>query len=210
MNMSPRNVLIIAVAGCVLVAVAAVALLVVPQFSKIGDLNTEIQTAEQEQEQAQALLERRQQAKSRAAITDAELLVLANSVPESPELPSLIIELQDAAVDAGLQFRSLSPGPPERPWEPQGQQPAPEYLTIPITVEVFGTWTDTIDYLQRIQRFPRQVRIVSVQTQYTEQPPPQAPEPMPTVPVLTQIEIEAYMVPTAEYSQDASAPVAVQ
>ena len=139
MNMSPRNILIIAVAGCVLVAVAAVALLVVPQVSKMRDLDAQIQTAEQEKASAQALLERRQQAKNRAAMTDAELLVLANSVPESPELPSLIIELQDAAVDAGLQFRSLSPGPPERPWEPQGQQPAPEYLTIPITVEVFGT-----------------------------------------------------------------------
>ena len=76
------------------------------------DTTTQIQEAEQEVDEANALLLQRQDMKDRAAQTDAAYLRLANSVPETPELPSLIIELQDVALQSGVNFEGLRPEDP--------------------------------------------------------------------------------------------------
>lgn len=153
MKISSRDKLIIAIIIVVAVAAAAVLLLVVPQYRRAADLRAQIDATDQEIQQAQALLQRRQSAKQVAAMTEADLLRLQNQVPEAPELPSFIVELQDAANRVGLEFAELAPS----------AQPEAEsgYLAFPMSVRIRGSWSDYIEFLEEIDDFVREVRVTN-------------------------------------------------
>lgn len=153
MKLSPRDQLIIAIVAIVLVTGVAIFMLVVPQFGRLKQLDTDIAKADQEIQQAQALLNRRQGAKSQAAYTQAQLIRLANELPDAPELPSLIIELQDTANESGLEFSRIIP---ETPKVDTG------YSTLGLALNMRGEWSDIIEFSRRVSRLRRQVRVTSV------------------------------------------------
>jgi Tfp pilus assembly protein PilO len=156
MKLPYRNKLMLAGAVAVLLAVLVLVLLVLPQFQQLRTYDDQIAAADQQISQAQALLAQRQEIKARSAETEAKRIRLANQMPETPELPSLIIELQDTVNEAGLEFASLTPSEPT--------QTEAGYSEISIALLVKGTWQDTVDLLQRLPKLTRQVRIVGFNT----------------------------------------------
>lgn len=156
MKLSYRNKLILAGAAAVLLAVLVFLLLVLPQFQQLRTYEDQIAEADDQISQAQSLLAQRQEVKARSAETEAKRIRLANQMPETPELPSLIIELQDTVNEAGLEFASLTPT------EPSVTEAG--YSEITITMLVRGTWQDTVDLMQRLPKLTRQVRIVGFNT----------------------------------------------
>lgn len=152
LKLSSRDTLIAALIGIIVVAGLVVAFLIMPRFKEIGRLEAELAQADQQIAEAQAVLNRRQDAKAAAAKTQAELLALANSMPDAPEMPTLIIELQDIANEAGLVFVSVKPTDPEQ--DPGG------FTAIKMDMVVTGQWPDVIEYLRRLAKLDRQVRIV--------------------------------------------------
>ncbi len=176
MRISPRDKLILVAAGIFVLAVIAGLLLIYPQVNTIATIGEQIKAAEAEVDEANALLLQRQDMKDRAAQTDAAYLRLANAVPETPELPSLIIELQDIALQSGVNFEGLRPDDPISSTAAAAQQPgqpgatatstnaaankAGTYVVMPMEVSISGSWSDTIDFMNRIQHMTRAVRIV--------------------------------------------------
>ena len=103
--------------------------------------------------QANALLSQRQAAKDAAAVTQAKLLRLANQIPDNPELPSLIIELQDTANEAGVEFMRMQPGNPVA---------KAGYSAIQMDLNLTGRWADNVEFMRRLRDLDRQVRVVNV------------------------------------------------
>ena len=195
MKIGPREQIILAIAAVVVVIIGIGAFLVWPQIQQLGDLDGKISAAQAQVTAAKQLYAVRVQSKDRAAETDAMWLRQSNLVPEGPDLPSLIVELQDAAFSSGVQLIAVTPS------APSGTQ---SYYTIPITMQVLGTWSDTVDYLQRLFKLNRGLRIVqssSVRTSNTEQASHEN-STLPDYALLTNINLEAYMIPA---SQDSSA-----
>lgn len=157
MNLSPRNKLIITAVAAALAVVVLIVVLVVPSFQKLGAIRSDIEAASADSDTANMLLKQRRQVKDQAAATDTRILQLAVAVPENPDLPSLIIDLQDLAHDSGVVLRKVQPDEPVRP---DGTIP----IGIPIELSVWGTWGDTVDYLQQLRRLPRQLRVLSFNT----------------------------------------------
>jgi Tfp pilus assembly protein PilO len=156
MKLSYRNKLILAGAVAVLLAVLVLVLLVLPQFQRLRTYDDQIAAADAQISQAQSLLAQRQEVKARSAETEAKRIRLANQMPETPELPSLIIELQDTVNEAGLEFASLTPT------EPSVTEAG--YSEITMAMLVRGTWQDTVDLMQRLPKLTRQIRIVGFNT----------------------------------------------
>ncbi len=154
MKLSPRDKVIVLALGIVIVLVALVVLLVVPQIQKINDIGGQIEVAKQESQAATSLLQQRRAIRDEAAVTDASLIQLANAVPENPELPSLVIELQDAAYESEVLLRMVSP---QQPLVPEG---VTGWVEVPLDIEIYGTWDNTVDYLGRIDRLSRELRTV--------------------------------------------------
>lgn len=211
MNLTPKNKVILVAVGVVLVVVVLVVALIVPRWQATSDLDTRIAEADQEYTLAQSLLTQRRSIRDEAAVTDAGLIQLANAVPENPELPSLVIELQDLAYrlredegddDQGVLLRSVTPGAP-------AASETGEYVVIPVEVEIFGTWDDTADYLTAVAGMVRKVRIVQFDASVLdEQTADQADlETPPYYYVRTLVQIEAYVIPASD-QQEQTAPAA--
>lgn len=201
MKLTATHKLIISILVVVVLAIAAILLLIVPQISRLSSLSAEIDQANADYEAASLVLERRQEAKARAASTETELLRLSNELPEAPELPALIIDLQNTANVSGLDFARVTPGVPvaneEEAW-----------LTIPVDMTLRGTWADYIDYLQRLRKVIRQVRIVQFEIVPFAAEVVEGEEVYDSVSMIeAQMQIEVYtMSPDANATEGSVAP----
>jgi type IV pilus assembly protein PilO len=156
MKISAAQMMIAAGVLALVVAAAAVFLLVVPQFAQLSDLETRRVAAEQTMSQTQSKLAQLEQVKRGASETQAQLIKISNQVPDSPELPTLVLEMQNAADSAGLDFQSIKPA---EPTDVLGAN----YREIAIQMKLQGRWADVLDFLRRTQKMSRAVRMVSVE-----------------------------------------------
>ena len=200
-RLSARNQLIIAIVAIVLMAVAVVFLAIMPAFERGTLLKSQISQAQTDIQAEQAILARRQSAKAQSADNQVAMLKLANQVPESPELPTLIVDLQDSANAAGLDFMQLAPGEITPAVDVSGQPAG--YSSLGITMNIQGDWADQIELLRKIDKLSRGVRVRSVT--YTYVPATEDTDPA----VLGTIEIEVYMMSIVQTTPSPSAPATV-
>ncbi len=186
MRVSRRDQVILVGAVLVIVLVLVGAFLVWPQLSKMNSLDAEIDNARADVDLKRNLLAQRQQMKDSAAETNAKLLQLGTMVPDQPELPSLIIELQDAAYASGVKLSSVTPGTPTIP---EGQQ----YTVIPLDLTVAGTWADSVDFLRRLNSMTRALRTAGFQAATLTD---EEALSLPQYSVSTSVKIEAYTIST--------------
>jgi Tfp pilus assembly protein PilO len=190
MKISPRNRLILTIAAAALIVLALIALLVYPQLQQLRALNAQVVEATAQADAAKLQLDERRGFKDRAIETNAKWLRLMNQVPDTPDLASLIIELQDTAFDSGVQVISVTPAVP---------QPAVAFQSIPISVEVLGSWADTVDYTQALMKLDRGVRVLTFNVKVTSAAATTDVRnaSLPPYAVDSVIGMEAYMIPSA-------------
>jgi len=181
-----RDQLVLTTIGLLIVLAVVVGFLVVPQFSKLAGLDAEIEAAQADVEVQQTLLRQREAMKDEAAATDAKALKLGGLVPDNPDLPSLIIELQDIAFAAGVKLTAITPADPVI-------SATGTYLAIPLDLTVQGTWTDTVDFLQRIPRLTRGIRTVEFSSNVLNDTDVDDFSPYSSQ---TLVKLEAYSVPS--------------
>lgn len=164
-RLSTQAQMLIAIGLIVVVAIAVVVLGILPLFQEAALVSDDIMSAEMELSTAKTLLARRQEAKAQAVLTEVDLMRIANQVPDSPQLPSLIVELQSVANDSGVTLVSISVGGVEV-LEVGADGVVPMYNRLPITIEYTGAWTELIDFNRRISRLQRGVRVRSTNFAY--------------------------------------------
>jgi type IV pilus assembly protein PilO len=165
-RLSATNQMIIAGVLIVAIAVAGVFVGILPLFDEAAKMDEDIAALDTQIMTEKALVQRRLSVKAQAAQTDVDLIALANRVPESPDLPTLIINLQDAANASGLVFTQIAPGVPTAKLGTDGQPAG--YSAIPINVTIDGQWSDLIEYIRRLSSFPRGLRVT--QATFTDVP----------------------------------------
>lgn len=158
-RLSAQTQMIVAAVLVVLVVVGALFFGILPEFDKAKQMDTQIQELDGQISTAKLLVSRRQSAKAQAAQTEVDLIKIANQVPESPELPTLIMNLQDTANAAGLEFVQITPQTPAPVVDQEGQPAG--YTSIAIDVKVRGQWADMIDYVSRLSKYTRGVRVLT-------------------------------------------------
>lgn len=192
MKISAKDKVIVTVVALLVVLGLAIAFLIVPQFTKLSGIDQEIKEAEADVQMQETLLRQREAMKDQAAATDAKALKLGSLVPDRPDLASLIIELQDVAFSSGVKLTAISPT------DPVGADAI--YSTIPIDLTVQGTWTDSVDFLQKIPRLTRGIRTTGFSAGVLDNE--DVPELSP-YPVQTLVNIEAYFIPPASAQEPA-------
>ncbi len=204
MKLSPRNKLILVAAIFVLMIVVAVVVLIVPKVTQMSQLDEDVKAAENKQSMAQSLLDRRRGVRDRAVQNDATLLQLATSLPDTPELPSLIIELQDRAYENGVFVRRLEPLPPI-------QAAGKPYVEMSLNLTLWGSWSDTVDYLQGLQKMSRLVRVNEMRVEpITEQDRIDGEPSLDDYDTQTTMRITTYVLPTAADASATAAPTQPQ
>ena len=128
-----------------LIAIVAVAwmFLISPLRANIADANASIADETTKLSSAQAKLAAAETTKAEGQKNQARLLELAKMVPQSSQVPSLLVQIQDLADQSGIDFLSMSPGEPS---DSSGFQ------IIPLQLQFTGSYFDLSDFAYRVEQ----------------------------------------------------------
>jgi hypothetical protein len=131
------------VVGLLVYALAGYFLLISPQRGKAADLKKETAATQQQIEQYRV---QAAQQKSTPPIRVAELFRLTKAMPDSIDMPGVLLELSRVARESGIEFASISP---------QGPAAQSGYSSFPITLEFDGNYYELADFLFRLRSLVR-------------------------------------------------------
>jgi Tfp pilus assembly protein PilO len=127
-----------------------------PKLNQITDVRQKI---EQERDQAQTLqnrLRQLQQAQRDEVTIRNRLSVFDRLLPQTPDLPSMIRQLQTAATASGMNLISMAPSPPSALTGAVGVQ------TVNVNLQVLGGFFRLQSFLTKLEDLPRVVEITSM------------------------------------------------
>lgn len=137
---STRGKAALAVAGGLLLFVAAWFLLVSPQRSKANELATQVAASQDE-------LSQRRAAAARPAVAvnvkPSDLYRLTKALPNDTDMPSILLDVDRTARRNHLSFTSLTPAP---------QIPGTSYISQPVAVVVQGRFSALSSFLGDLRR----------------------------------------------------------
>lgn len=163
MNRKIRLVL----SGVALVVIVAMAwfFLITPLRASMAETNSAITAESTKLAAAQAKLAQAEVTRAEGQKNQARLLELAKMVPDSSQVPSLLVQIQDLADQSGIKFKSVSPGDPK---ESDGFQ------IVPLTLEFSGSYFNLKDFAYRVEQLVagpgRLLTVKSVQLQLRNAP----------------------------------------
>ena len=144
-----RRALLVALGAAVLLLVVWFLLLWGPQGGRLRDAEDRRTAAESANTALELRLARLQASQDRATELMAELEELRRAVPDDPELAQFILDANDIATSAGVDFLSITPGVPS----PAGEGGGPPVITLNVSVR--GTYESVLDYLRLLEELPR-------------------------------------------------------
>jgi type IV pilus assembly protein PilO len=151
-----RNILILGLLVIVLLVVGYYFLILSPLLNRLDERaqerdDKEAQLANLQQEVAQLEAIRRE-----APEIQRQLLELSKRVPTQPEIPTLVVQIEEIADASGVTELRIEPGTPGPP--PGGG----DFSVVPITMFFDGTYDEMQDFLLRTRNLARLVTVRSV------------------------------------------------
>ncbi len=150
----------------VVVAAAALGVLLLwfvllwgPQSARMEEARERRETAEQENANLRIRLERLRAADARRTELLAGIDRTRVAIPDQPNLAQFILDANDVANQAGIDFISIAPSPPAAP--PAGSPPdTPTQISLSISIS--GGYFQVLDYLNRLLAMPRIVVVDTI------------------------------------------------
>jgi len=134
----------------VLIGLGLVVIIALCWFFLLSPLRSDIATTEQSIEDERTRLAAAEAKLAQAEVTreegrknQARILELAKMVPQSEEIPSLLLQIQDLADRSGIDFIAITPGDPVL---------SGEFQIVPLDVEFTGTFFDLSDFVYRAEQ----------------------------------------------------------
>ncbi|HET7478096.1 MAG TPA: type 4a pilus biogenesis protein PilO [Rubrobacteraceae bacterium] len=199
MNRNDRNVAILGALIIVVLIVGYYFLLLSPLWTRYDDAVQERSDKEAQLQQLQQQVADLEKIKNDAPTVERQLLELSKRIPTQPEIPTLVVQVEEIADQAGVTQISIVPGSPG---------PAPgggDFSVQPITMSFEGTYDQLQDFLLRTENLARLVTVKKVSYEPVEAEGTTAQAG--TDPTL-QVEIEADVYFQPENVPDGTAPVA--
>jgi Tfp pilus assembly protein PilO len=142
----------LAVAG---VAILMILLLVLPKMGQVSKAQQTLDETRREGQTLESQLRALEDAKAAAPQARKTIAEVHKRIPPVADEPGLILLLQHAAIDAGIDLVSLSPGNPTL-------DPATDLSTIQVSVSATGTYFDITEFMYQIETLPRAAIVQSL------------------------------------------------
>ncbi|BBL78921.1 hypothetical protein RxyAA322_07750 [Rubrobacter xylanophilus] len=144
-------------------ALGILAAVVLSYLFLLSPLLDRLQSGVQEREQKEAQLARLREEVRRledvrrnAPELERQLLELSRRIPERPEIPTFIVQVEEVARASGVTQLSVEPGTPGAP------ETGGPYSVVPVTMTFEGTYEEMQDFLLRMQNLVRLVTVNEV------------------------------------------------
>ncbi len=156
MDPRDRNILLIGILAIVVIVAGYYFLLLSPLRSQYAERQQERSSKQVQLSQLQKSVSQLQQVKKDSPTIQRELLELQKRLPNQPEIPTLVVQIQGIARASGVTQLSIQPGTPEPP--PGGG----DFSRIPITMTFQGTYEQMQNFLLRARNLARLITINQV------------------------------------------------
>ncbi len=145
--MKTRDIGILIGLGVLVLVTAWYFLIIGPKRDNASNLHSQAVSEEAKLQQGKEKLKNIDQERQAAKQTESDLLKLNKLIPVDSQVPSMIIELQQSASDAGVDFLNIKPGTPV-----SGQAGT---TIVPLELKFEGSFFDVNDFLYRIENYAR-------------------------------------------------------
>jgi Tfp pilus assembly protein PilO len=152
---SGRRAPLIAGLGVAAIAIVAIMFLVVPKMGEVGDVQLELEQAQDEEIRLEAQLRALQDAQAAAPETERQIELLEDQIPPTADLPALIRLLQSAADRAAVDFFAFTPASP-------AADASGRFSTITSSITVTGGYFSIDEFLFLLETLPRAAKGVSI------------------------------------------------
>ena len=129
-------------AALVIVAVVGYFLVVKPKQDASASLDGQIADLQAQVDAALAARQQGPKGSPKVTIDAADLFRLTKAMPDTDDMPGIMLELNSVASAAGVEFRSITPAAP---------LPQTGYLAVPINLTFVGSFYDLSDFLFRLR-----------------------------------------------------------
>ena len=125
-------------------------LLLYPKYEKIGTLEKQLASVQQELAKAKKNAAELNDWRNKMKQKEAQYKQVMRALPEKEEIPSLLTGISQAGKDAGLEFLLFQPKP---------ESPKDFYAEIPVDISVSGSYHQVAVFLDKVANLPRIVNI---------------------------------------------------
>jgi type IV pilus assembly protein PilO len=211
-----RNIIILGVLAIVVLLVGYYFLLLSPL---LGRLDEQAQAREDKQAQLaqiQKEVNELEEVRRNSPEIERQLLELSKRIPAQPQIPTLVVQVEEIADASGVTQLKVDPEPAASP------AGGGDYQVVPVTMQFNGTYDEMQDFLLRTRNLVRLVTVTNVA--YCRQPlldsehpcaveePEGAGEsttldPSVEVPLLVEINADIYFQPTGATSGESTTTI---
>jgi type IV pilus assembly protein PilO len=156
MSRNDRNILILGILGIVIVVIGFYFLLLSPLLQ---NLNEQAQARDDKQaqlEQVQQEVNELEEVRRNSPEIQSQLLELSKRVPTQPQIPTLVVQVQEIADASGVTQLVVEPGDAAAP------AGGGDYRVVPVTMQFNGTYDQLQDFLLRTRNLARLVTVTDV------------------------------------------------
>lgn len=191
MRLRPREITLLFAALVLLVVYGFYTSLYRPRTEEVGRLREELDRATAERQRMMDLVAQRPQVEREFQRAATRLAELEAKLPAAREIPTLLVQLEESVRQSRARITLVRPGPlqpgstaPQPGATPRpgatpapGAPPAPEiqYQTFTVELGAEGTYEALVDFLQRLENFPRLLVLSDVRVAPAPGQPAQAP-----------------------------------
>jgi Tfp pilus assembly protein PilO len=151
-----RTTLIAIAAGGVVLVLLWYFVLFAPTSKDLNDTRDQVAAAQSQKQELENTIRRLKELSRNAPQQQATLRKLRAAIPANPDLGEFILQANDIAAAAGIDFLSITPTPPT---STGGGGPN---STIAIAMQVDGGFFQVLDYLNRLEDLERLVLVDTI------------------------------------------------
>ena len=156
MDRNDRNILILGILILIVLVIAYYFVLFSPLREEYLDNYDERTQKEARKAQLERTVADLESAQRESSDIERQILELSKRLPEQDEIPTLVVQIEEIAQEAGVTQLLVEPGSPEAP--PGGG----DFSRIPITMSFEGTYEEMQDFLLRVRNLARLVTVNTV------------------------------------------------
>jgi Tfp pilus assembly protein PilO len=141
--------------GAAVLAVLLIVLLVVPKMGQVSTAKEKLATADSEGQALQTQKSALEDIRAEAPQNKAKIAEVHQKIPATADEPGLLLLINNAALDAGLDLTTIAPSVP-------ALDDATGLSVISLSVSTVGTYNDVTQFSYAIETLPRAAKITSV------------------------------------------------
>jgi type IV pilus assembly protein PilO len=156
MSRNDRNILILGILGIVIIVVGYYFLLLSPLLQRLDEQAQAREDKQAQLEQVQQEVNELEEVRRNSPEIQSQLLELSKRVPTQPQIPTLVVQVEEIADASGVTQLSVDPEPPTAP------AGGGDYQVVPVTMQFDGTYDQMQDFLLRTRNLTRLVTVTDL------------------------------------------------